>query len=141
MKTYIFTFEVNNCDELKSCILQLSEKSLQKTGKTEKCKKEKDLIRDIIVQCIKRFVIVNGSNINIDTKEELYWGQISSYLRIFKKVDINILRLDEIEDNEELNKRVTDKGNKYDMFINCCSENKKQHYFIYENQNPILLYE
>lgn len=140
MKTYIFTFDVNHSDELKTCILQISEKWIQKNDKN---KKGKEFINEIIAQCIKRFVIVNGSNtyIDIDTKEELYWGVISSYLRLFKKVDINILSLDEIEDNEELNKRVTNTGNKYDMFINCCNENKRQHYFIYQNQNPVVLYE
>lgn len=134
MKTYLFTFDVNGGDDIKTGVLQSQNTIFNETN-------EKEEISEIVMKCLKRFVYVNESNIKV--LEEEFWKSICCFLK--KKIHnknenlfINILSLHLINDQTEFNRKLTHKDNKYDIFINCCNPDPIDDYFIYDKQKVVF---
>ena len=136
MKTYIFTFDVNNADEIKTGILQTQNKPRSDLPET-------DMLKEIVKKCLIRFV--NNNEKNFRVLEENFWSLFCCYLSMqtdFEKdLEINILSLHLITDKKVLNEKITDTSKKYDIFINCCNVNPSEDYFIFEGGKVIFFNE
>jgi len=137
MKTYIFTFDVNGGDDIKTGILQRQNKPYDDLPENLT---SKEYVREIVKKCVTRFVYVNEKNFRVI--EECFWKSISCILQSKnpskKQLEINILSFHEVIDKNILNEKIADATKKYDIFINCCNVDPADDYFIYEGQRPIF---
>lgn len=136
MKTYIFTFDVNGGDDIKTGILQTQNKPRADLPENIE---DIEKIKEIVKRCITRFVYVNEKNYKILNLS--FWREIYSYLKTSdncnKKLEINILSYYFETDQKRLNEIITDVSKKYDIYINCCNIDPSDDYFIYEGQNVV----
>jgi hypothetical protein len=135
MKTFVFTFDVNGGHDIKTGILQ-TQSNIPDIDEHDIYNK---IISDIVMRCVERFVFVNEKNFRI--LGEPFWNSICCFLKTKtqnQKLNVNILSLYEINDQKDFNRKLTDKNNKYDIFINCCNPDPLDDYFIYENQKVIF---
>jgi hypothetical protein len=138
MKTYIFTFDVNGGDDIKTGILQTQNKP--RCRELPEFSTDTEFTREIVRRCIVRFIHVNENNLRL--LEERFWKCICCYLKTTihteKKLEINILSLHEVKDKKVLNEKITDATQKYDIFINCCNIDPADDYFIFEGDKVIF---